>query len=247
MGSYDRRLFMQMADAVERLAGARSLPELEVAAGAELGVLGCELTVGALVRKEPCGEQAVDIIFGEQSHPWVAHYEASGLGAVCPISGSAGPSPLCWREIRARRLTAAQQAVFDQLGDFALLEGHIVHVTGFGSISAVVSSAGRRIAVEDPEVRTRLHLLSVNYGLLALALWSTEHELPSAAPPPLTRRQLDCLQWALEGRTSSEIAERLGLSHRTVEEHFQKACATLGVRTRVQACAVAARRGLVSP
>jgi DNA-binding CsgD family transcriptional regulator len=61
----------------------------------------------------------------------------------------------------------------------------------------------------------------------------------------LSERQKTCLALAADGLTSARIAERLGLSPRTVDEHLLLACRALGVRTRVQAvarCAAAARR-----
>jgi len=68
--------------------------------------------------------------------------------------------------------------------------------------------------------------------------------MKSLAPQPtasvveaLSDRQLECLQLAALGLTSSRIGERLGLSPRTVDEHLMTACNVLGVRTRIQAVA----------
>jgi len=61
----------------------------------------------------------------------------------------------------------------------------------------------------------------------------------------LSERQKTCLALTADGLTSAAIAERLGLSPRTVDEHLLLACRALGVRTRVQAvarCAADARR-----
>lgn len=63
----------------------------------------------------------------------------------------------------------------------------------------------------------------------------------------LSERQKTCLALAADGLTSARIAERLGLSPRTVDEHLLLACRALGVRTRVQAvarCMAAARQRL---
>jgi DNA-binding CsgD family transcriptional regulator len=64
--------------------------------------------------------------------------------------------------------------------------------------------------------------------------------VPDHAP---TRRQLDCLALAARGMTATEIGRELGVSPRTVEHHLAKLCERLGVRTRVQALAVAVERG----
>jgi DNA-binding CsgD family transcriptional regulator len=67
-----------------------------------------------------------------------------------------------------------------------------------------------------------------------------------ARPKPLrslTRRQRQCLLLASRGMSSRRIGDHLGLSVRTVDEHLARACAALGVRTRVQAVARFAASG----
>ena len=61
----------------------------------------------------------------------------------------------------------------------------------------------------------------------------------------ISDRQLECLAWAREGKSAGDIAVILGISHRTVEGHFLKACGHLGVKTRVQAVIRAMELGLL--
>lgn len=57
--------------------------------------------------------------------------------------------------------------------------------------------------------------------------------LPSA-PGPLTARQLEVARLVAEGLTNAQVAARLHLSERTVENHVFNALATLGLHNRVQ-------------
>ncbi len=59
----------------------------------------------------------------------------------------------------------------------------------------------------------------------------------------LTDRQLDVLTFVAEGSTNPEIAERLVLSVRTVDNHVAAAMAKLGAATRQEAVEVARARG----
>jgi DNA-binding CsgD family transcriptional regulator len=60
----------------------------------------------------------------------------------------------------------------------------------------------------------------------------------------ITVRQLECLRWAGEGKSASDIGIILGISARTVEGHIARTCALLGVRTRIQAVVLAKDLGL---
>lgn len=63
------------------------------------------------------------------------------------------------------------------------------------------------------------------------------------AAAPLTARQRDIAVLAASGATSKDIAGRLQLSVRTVENHLQSAYAKLGVSTRAEMADVLAARG----
>lgn len=61
----------------------------------------------------------------------------------------------------------------------------------------------------------------------------------------VTSRQIDCLRWAQEGKTSWEIGQILGISSRTVESYLAIAFERLEVNTRVQAVLKARAMGLI--
>lgn len=61
----------------------------------------------------------------------------------------------------------------------------------------------------------------------------------------LSPRQLACLAFASQGRTSAQIELALGISARTVDQYIAEACQRLGVRNRTQAVAKAIGLGLI--
>ena len=77
--------------------------------------------------------------------------------------------------------------------------------------------------------------------------------MPGGSPPffflvvMLTKRQIECLCWVREGKSSTDIGAILGLSPRSVDAYLAAACARLGVRTRTQAVVVATAKGLLPP
>lgn len=63
----------------------------------------------------------------------------------------------------------------------------------------------------------------------------------------LSGRETECLLWVSRGKSSADIGQIVGLSPRTVDSYIEKACAKLGVRTRIEAVAVGVRTGIIDP
>ena len=63
----------------------------------------------------------------------------------------------------------------------------------------------------------------------------------------LNEREVEVLTWVARGKTSSETAQILSLSKRTVDFHIDNARAKLGAATRTEAVVKAADGGLIEP
>jgi DNA-binding NarL/FixJ family response regulator len=63
----------------------------------------------------------------------------------------------------------------------------------------------------------------------------------------LTDREVEILTWVARGKTSSEIAQILGLTKRTVDFHTDNARTKLGAATRTEAVIKAATGRLIEP
>jgi two-component system response regulator DegU len=62
---------------------------------------------------------------------------------------------------------------------------------------------------------------------------------------PLSRREMEILQFITYGLSNKEIARRLGISHQTVKNHITSILHKLGVADRTQAAVYTLRRGWV--
>ena len=93
---------------------------------------------------------------------------------------------------------------------------------------------------------------------LRLVLWrdrrrgSLERRRGESGPPddrpgssPLTPRETEVLRLLSRGQTIEEIAGRLGIAATTVRNHAQRLLPKLGASSRVEAVALAIRRGLL--
>jgi DNA-binding CsgD family transcriptional regulator len=109
--------------------------------------------------------------------------------------------------------------------------------------AAALIGPGRPI---DGIYRVAVHTLASAFLLAALRIEAAAvGGSEKLDRPALTIRQLQCLEWSRRGKSSADIGKILGLSPRTIDEHFAIACKALGVRTRVQAVSRALSIGLL--
>jgi DNA-binding CsgD family transcriptional regulator len=84
---------------------------------------------------------------------------------------------------------------------------------------------------------------------LALKFVATQYDLTArrmpVTPPPLTRREIQCLKWAAMGKTDGDISEIMHISLPTVRFHITNAARKLNVMGRPQAIYKAATLGYV--
>lgn len=71
--------------------------------------------------------------------------------------------------------------------------------------------------------------------------------MSSASPPELTEREREVLQLVAEGKTSKEIAEKLGITWKTAESHRTHIMEKLAIHDIAGLVRYAIRHGLVQP
>ncbi len=84
-------------------------------------------------------------------------------------------------------------------------------------------------------------------GLLTayFASFSQERETRNDRDFELTERELECLFWIAEGKTSDEIAVILGISRNTINNYITSVMRKTATKTRSEAIAYAVRNNLV--
>lgn|GEM_PF-488667 len=76
-------------------------------------------------------------------------------------------------------------------------------------------------------------------------VYKTQQAAPHEKQCPLTKRELQVLNWAIHGKTSAEIATILSISERTVKFHLSNTYEKMGVINRQQAIAKAIQHELL--
>lgn len=119
------------------------------------------------------------------------------------------------------------------------IHGLQVPVFGHAGLEGAMSFGGERI---DSSAPTRLLLTLVGAAAFRSArrlMEAQEREVAGSLSP----REREVLRWTAAGRRQADIAETLGLSGRTVENHLRRARLRLGATTTAQAIRSAIRSG----
>ena len=88
-----------------------------------------------------------------------------------------------------------------------------------------------------------LRAVGVHASYLASLLFS--EQVKSGRELELTDRELECLYWIAEGKTSDEIATIIGISKNTINNYITSVMRKTATRTRSEAIAYAVRNNLV--
>ncbi len=126
----------------------------------------------------------------------------------------------------------------------------VIFMTGLAETERLVEglSAGgidylvKPVVPDELVARLRAHLrVAREMNAAARAREDGAEPSPPLLPNPLTQREMDVLEWVARGKTNRDVAEILGMSHRTVNKHLEHIYEKLGVETRTAAVAQFAR------
>ena len=238
-------LAVRAFDAVAALHRAGSLAELDRLVAPAFSDLGLPYFAAArFFRRDRTPETAV--LFGGFHPGWARRYAARNYAASSQIARRMLQNNACysWGEVLSACAPDPQQLrIWKEARDFGLTDGVFTPLRGADGSYIAVVLAGDGPDLADPLVRTAAEVVSAYYGQAGQRLLASTGRSASV----LTGRQRECLAWVREGKSSPEIADRLGISAQTVDEHIAEACRRLGVRTRVQAVVEACLRSLIEP
>jgi DNA-binding CsgD family transcriptional regulator len=170
---------------------------------------------------------------------WMSHYRREGYLDVDPVIEHCRQhsTPCLWASNPAARRAGFMTRFFSEAADFGLHAGIGLPTHGPGGHSGMLSVATGDVRDVAGQLRKIGEL-----QLLASFVHEAQLKLSSEAAQAqvhLTARELDCLRWAAEGKTSWEIGQQLSIGERTVVFHLQNAARKLGVLGRRQAIAKA--------
>lgn len=155
------------------------------------------------------------------------------------MHGAASHAPFTWnRETYAR---AGRLDLWEQQAAHGYAEGLCASVgpADFRATMMIAATGGTLPEAMDDVLRLHADLyLLTNYTHATLA--QVDPDIVKLSP-----RQVECLTWVLNGKTTTEISMLLDISERVVNQHITRAMDVLGVSKRQLAAIRARQLGLL--
>ncbi|WP_172971989.1 LuxR family transcriptional regulator [Roseibium aquae] len=178
---------------------------------------------------------------------WKARYLSKSYILNDPVVafGATTRRPFLWSECLAQPgVTAEGLRILHEAETFNMADGVFVPIYGPTGFEGTVTFAGLTETLGPHDLKA-LHLTSIYAYGQAIRLTATSDETPGAGTN-LTRRERECLKWSAAGQTSSDIADKLGISRHTADWYLKEATRKLGALNRTHAVALAYQQGVIS-
>lgn len=170
---------------------------------------------------------------------WTSHYLHNRYERIDPVIIGAlqSPEPFRWGfGLPSRSLSLEQHQLFDEASEFGIRFGFTVPIhDGHGPVAALTFASDQRNASLERCIKSDvrvLQLMAMYFHAHARRKLTDERRIDGI---PLSPRELECLEWASQGKSSWEIGQILGISRYTAASYLNGAKEKLGVRTVVQA------------
>lgn len=179
------------------------------------------------------------LLLSTYSPQWTSHYLRNNYQRIDPVVKDAlrSAEPFRWgHHIPLRAYSSAQRQLFDEARNFGIRFGFTIPIhDGHGPVAALTFASDERNVHFDDCIHSHarlLQLMAMYFHAHARRKLRTERRVEGIR---LSRRELECLEWASRGKSAWEIGCILGISRNTVAYYLENAKEKLGVRTVVQA------------
>jgi LuxR family quorum-sensing system transcriptional regulator CciR len=187
---------------------------------------------------------ALELVCSRYPDEWVRHYQRRDYASTDPVHRAAftHSAPYRWHEIIA--LSKAERRVLDEAREAGLAGGLSIPVHQPGGSILLINLSGPLRSVNEATNSRLAFLIGTQFHF---ELQRLTRKPSRRASHFLTPRQRECLTWVARGKTSSEIAAILGISHYTVNYHIEEAMTALNCNCRTAAAVNATVQGLIEP
>jgi DNA-binding CsgD family transcriptional regulator len=179
------------------------------------------------------------LLISNYNASWTSHYVAHGYHLFDPVIRKSlwCPNPFGWGPdcVRPNSLPAIRR-FFHEAADFGIRYGHTFPSGQWRCGQAAMTFATDRRGREYQNcIRSHAAALQLISLLFHAEVQNMRDPGLSIEGVSLSRRQLQCLEWAARGKSVGEVAQLLGITRPTAKYHLDRAKAKLGVKTNLEA------------
>jgi len=180
-----------------------------------------------------------DEVFFTHNYPkqWEEHYFAHNYFEIDPAnSADSGGQPIF------KWATSSSSEVITSASEFGICSGITVPVIEPGSKGFASYASSAKNVDADMEVHAYFVSPYIYSAVVKVIKFGAQREEYS-----LTKREIECLKWVCDGKTSWEISKILDISERTVLFHLTNIQKKLNTTNRLQSVAKSIVIGLITP
>ena len=230
-----RRIFQTLVD---RLVEGKDLEDLRRSMAETATALNLSCFAYLALPRSP---NAAPLLISNYPSAWTSHYLQKRYERLDPVIAHVlrYTEPFHWG--LGGGLTERsnlERELFEEAATFGIRCGFTIPIhDSNGAIAAVTFAADQRHSAFVQSLDKNAHMLQ----LIAMSFHAharrkgMSDEVISGVT--LTRREIECLKWAAEGKSAWETGCIMGISRHTVAFHLDNAKAKLGVRSTIQAVA----------
>jgi len=188
------------------------------------------------------------ISLGTFPNEWIEHYAVKDYSSIDPIVKHciSSHTPISWNQFYNYKDSKIAD-MFQEVSKFGLLGGvSIGYRVNSGEVGIFSVSKKEPLSEETSLYCNAILYMTALQPYIHDSLKRVSNNYNSNNSSPLTKRELECLTWTADGKTSGEIANILHITESTVIFHIKNIIKKLEVGNRTQAISKAILTGLIS-
>jgi LuxR family transcriptional activator of conjugal transfer of Ti plasmids len=229
------QIFQRFTD---RLSCASDTDSLRGAMAEAAAALDLSCFAYLVVPRQP---KAVPRLISNYPSTWTKHYLQQRYERFDPVvrQAIAHTEPFKWGfEVEVIGQSKLQRKLFDEASNFGIRYGFTVPIhDDLGPVAAVTFASDERRPQFERCINEHarvLQLMAIYFHAHAKRKVQPERTIEGVSLSP---RELECLEWAAQGKSAWETGKILGISRHTTAFHLDNAKVKLAVRSTIQAVA----------
>ncbi|WP_041795329.1 helix-turn-helix transcriptional regulator [Pararhodospirillum photometricum] len=240
-----------LASFCEALNGASKPSELTHVLTTTMERLGFRHACYHVVRLEG-GTVRLPYVLHNYGDAWADHYFKEGYLDIDPIlKASPGQTlPFHWSSrLDPEALNRDQRRMFDEAHDAGIHDGYSIPILGphqdLAAVTVIPDATGPEGHALIEAQKHLIHVMAIYFDRHARSPLVNAKLSSPRQKTLLSPREHEVLRWTAHGKTSSETADILGVSAKSVEFHLENAKRKLGTYSKTHAVVKALTLGLV--